>query len=202
MNGPPVVLVHGFLATRTLMWPMRRRLTAAGRAVFTVPLSPLVIQDVRRLAAELDTGIERLREKLGAEQVDVVGVSQGGILALWWAHHLAGFARTRRLLLVGAPVQGTWAAAAGLPLLGGVSRGIWQLIPGSPLLRELARPLPPGARVHTLALDGDPVSPQSRCRLPDVPHETFPAGLGPLTHQYLVLSRPLADRVGGLLAAP
>jgi pimeloyl-ACP methyl ester carboxylesterase len=196
---PPVLLVHGFLATRSLLWPMRRRIERTGRGVFTVPLSPLVVQDVRRLAAELDAGVERVRDQLGADRVDLVGVSQGGVLALWWAHHLGGFARTRRLLLVGAPVRGTWAAAVGLPLLGAVSRGIWQLVPGAPLLRELDRPLPPGARVHTLAMEGDPVSPEARCRVAGAPHETFPAGFGPLTHQYLVLSRPVADRVSAIL---
>jgi hypothetical protein len=51
-----VVLVHGFLATRGLMWPLQRRLARTGRSVFTVPLSPLVIGDVRRLARELDQG--------------------------------------------------------------------------------------------------------------------------------------------------
>lgn len=199
---PPVVLVHGFLATRGLMWPMRRRLERGGRAVATVPLSPLVIGDVRALARQLDAGVDRIRDQYGVGSVDVVGVSQGGVLALWWGHHLGGFARTRRLLLVGAPVRGTWAAAAGVPVLGAVSRGIWQLIPGSPLLTELERPLPEGAAVHTLALRGDPVSPEARCRLPDAPHEVFEAGWGPLTHQALVFSRPLADRARALLDTP
>ena len=197
--APPVILVHGFLATRTLMWPMHRRLSASGRSVFTVPLSPLVIQDVRRLAAELDAGVARVCEQHGVDRVDVVGVSQGGVLALWWAHHLGGFARTRRLVLVGAPVQGTWAAAWGLPLLGLVSKGIWQLLPGAPLLRELERPLPEGAVVHTVALASDPVSPEARCRVAGAPHDVFPAALGPLTHQWLVFSRPVARRISELL---
>lgn len=194
-----MVLVHGFLATRGLMWPLQRRLARTGRSVFTVPLSPLVIGDVRRLARELDQGVDALRGELAADVVDVVGVSQGGVLALWWAHHLAGFPRLRRLVLVGAPVRGTWAAAAGLPVLGAVSRGIWQLVPGSPLLGELDRPLPAGAQVHTLALEGDPVSPEARCRVNGAAHETFAAGWGPLTHQALVFSRPLADRALALL---
>lgn len=200
MPQPPILIVHGFLATRTLMWPMRYRLARAGRAVFTVPLSPLVIQDVRQLAAELDAGVARVLAETGAERVDVVGVSQGGVLALWWALHLGGFARMRRLVLMGSPVGGTWAAVAGLPLLGLWSRGIWQLVPGSPLLDELARPLPPGAEVFTLALAGDPVCPESRCRVAGAPHEVFPVALGPLTHQWLVLSGPLTARVAELLA--
>ncbi|HHO49520.1 MAG TPA: hypothetical protein ENK18_01305 [Deltaproteobacteria bacterium] len=190
--SPPVLLVHGFLASRRLMWPLRRRLEASGLRVRSPRLSPLVIGDVRTLAHQLDAAVDQLLHETHIPRVDVVGASQGGILALWWAHHIGGWSRLRRLVLLGAPVQGTWAATAGLPVLGAISRGIWQMLPGTPLVQELSVPLPPGAEVYTLSLQGDPVSPPARCQLPGAHNRVFSGGMGPLTHQWLMCSRPVA----------
>lgn len=191
MSHPPVVLVHGFLATPTLMSPMRWRLERGGRRVVTPELSPLCIQDVRKLARQLDATVEKARRELGQDRVDVVGVSQGGILSLWWAHHVGGWSKVRRLVLVGSPVQGTWAAAAGLPLLGAVSRGIWQMLPSSPFLPELDVPLPEGADLTTLSIRGDPVCPAERCAVRGAENLVFEGPPGPLKHQYLIFSRPV-----------
>jgi pimeloyl-ACP methyl ester carboxylesterase len=202
MAPVPVVLVHGFLATPTLMLPLRRRLERADRPVRTVALAPLAVQEVRGLARQLDANVERVRRELGAERVDVVGVSLGGVLALWWAHHLDGWPRVRRLVTVGSPVRGTWAAAAGLPVLGLVSRGIWQLLPAAALVTELGRPLPPDADVTTVSLAGDLVCPPSRCRLDGATNVIFPMPRTPITHQWLVLSRRVAREVGRVLDHP
>ncbi len=199
---PPVVLVHGFLATATLMAPMRHRLERTGRRVFSPELSLLCVQDVRQLARELDASVERVRASTGADRVDVVGVSQGGVLSLWWAHHLGGWAKTRRLVLVGAPVRGTWAAAVGLPLLGGVSRGIWQLLPGSDFLPDLARPVPPDARLTTLSVRGDLVCPDDRCAVEGAENRIIDGPPGPLKHQWLVMSRRVWRELEAALDAP
>lgn len=175
------------------MLPLRLRLARAGRLARTVELAPLAIQDVRQLAVELDGNVERVRRETGADRVDVVGVSLGGIVALWWAHRLGGWNRIRRFVLVGSPVRGTWAAALGVPFLGLVSDGIWQLLPTADLVADLERrPLPPGAEVTTLALDRDPVCPPDRCRLPGARNVVFRGSVGPLSHQWLVFSRRLS----------
>lgn len=200
---PPVVLVHGFLSTPAMMFPLRRRLEREGLRVHAADLSLLAIQDVRRLARQLDATVERVRAVEGATRVDVVGVSQGGIIALWWAQHLDGWRRTHRLITLGAPFRGTWAAALGVPLLGAWSRGVWQLVPGSPLVGELvAEPLPPGADVLTLSLEGDPVCPPSRCALEGARNVVFQGPGGPLKHQWLIFSQPVARELLSALSAP
>ncbi len=201
MTRPPVVLVHGFLSTPRMLWPLKWRLERAGHQVFSTDLSPLAIQDVRRLADQLDRCIERTRRVSGADQVDLVGVSQGGIIALWWLHHRDGWRRVHRFVAVGAPVRGTWAAAVGVPLFGAISRGVWQMLPGTPLVEELVRhPLPEGADVVTLSLDGDPVCPPDRCRLDGARNVIFQGPPGPLKHQWLIFSRPVADELRDALA--
>ena len=194
------MLVHGFLATPPLMTPLRRHLVRAGHDVHHPALSPFAIQDVRQLASELDLSVDRVRWRLGVDRVDLVGVSQGGIIGLWWAHHLDGWSRVRRFVGVGAPFRGTWAAVVGLGPLGWWSPGIWQLVPGSSFLEDLGRPLPDGAAVTTIALDGDPVCPEDRCSLDGARHRVLPGSAGPLTHQWLALSPTVADAVVEALA--
>jgi pimeloyl-ACP methyl ester carboxylesterase len=177
-EATPVVLVHGLLASPTLMKAMEWRLR--GRPVARPSLFPLALRDVRRHAGELDLAVDRVRHRHGVEQVDVVGVSQGGLIALWWAHHLGGWPRIRRMCLIGAPVRGTWAAAAGIPVFGACSTAIWQLLPGSSLVADLARPLPPGAEVVTVSLDTDPLTPPSSCALEGADNRVLPARWSPL----------------------
>lgn len=202
-DSPPVMLVHGFLATPSIMWPLRRRLTGVGLNVHSPRLSPLVLQNVRSLAQQLDRSIEAVRASTRAPRVDVVGASQGGILALWWALHLGGWGRLRRLVMVGSPVRGTWAALAALPTAGLLGRGAWQLLPGSGLLQELDLRLPPDAQITTLAMRGDPVSPPARCHLPGADNRVLERGLGLLTHQWMMFSPAVGrELVTTLLKAP
>jgi pimeloyl-ACP methyl ester carboxylesterase len=195
----PVVLVHGFLATPSLMAAMRWRLTRAGHTVYGAELGPLAIQDVRSLAAQLDATVERVRLETGADRVSLVGVSQGGVIAVWWAHHLDGWRRAASVITVGAPLSGSWLAAAGLPLLGWWSQGIWQLLPGAPFQRDLVRPLPPSARLTTIALAGDRVAPPIRCAYPGADNLVFPSRTGPLQHQWLTFSGAVGRAVVGAL---
>lgn len=203
MSGVPVVLVHGFLATATTMLPLRWRLEKRGLQVFATELSPLCIQRVETLAAELDRTIYRVKRETGAERVDVIGVSQGGVLALYWAHAHRGWPHVRRFVAVGAPVGGSWAAAVGLPLLGAISGGIWQLLPGSAFTRELqTRLLPPDADVVTLTLRGDPVSPPEKCWITGAANHVFDGPRGPLKHQWLIFSQPLVQALLDVIEAP
>lgn len=197
----PVILVHGYLSPAWFLWLLARRLRAAGIGVFGVKLSPLLVRDVRVLAAELDAEIDRILAAQHAGRCDVVAVSQGALVALWWMKHLGGATRVRRFVAVGAPFTGSWLAVAGLPVLGAVSAGIWQLVPGSPLLRELGGRAPEGVETITIALEGDPVVPPERCRL-DGAESIVVRSRVLLGHQALVLVRPVAEAVIAALTRP
>jgi pimeloyl-ACP methyl ester carboxylesterase len=193
--GRPVVLVHGFLASAPLMWPLATRLADRGRQVFTPGLSAFGIRDVRAYAGVLDAEIDRVRHRSGVDRVDLVAVSLGGLVALWWAHHRDGWARVGRVCTVGSPVRGTWMAALGVPALGAWSAGIWQLLPSSSVVAEIAGPLPEGARVSTVSIEADPLSPPDRCRVDGADNRVVREGIGPLSHQWLLFSPGVAREV-------
>ncbi|MEZ4317689.1 MAG: alpha/beta fold hydrolase [Myxococcota bacterium] len=190
----PTLLVHGYLATPDLMRPLRSRLRARGRDVYLVrELGPLVMGDVRRHAEELDRAVDRVCAQTGASQVDVVGASQGGLIALWWATH-GGWERLGRLVALGTPFRGSPAARFGRALLGRVSPGIRQLVPGADLLTELEG-LELERPVVSVSMRGDPVCPPEVCVLPGMESIVVDASFGPLSHQLLMLDPRAADAV-------
>ncbi len=190
----PLLLVHGFLSTRGAMHPLARHFRRAGREVERARLSPLCIQDVRELAAQVGRSVEALQEVTGAEHVDLVGVSQGGLAALYYVRRLGGTERVRRMVALGTPFTGTWFAALGVPLLGAVSTGVWQSLPDSDLLKELTAAGPtPGEDVVSISRLGDTVAPPERCRLEGARHVVLPGRRTPWTHQTMGISGTVAQ---------
>src|SRR5690606_16216706 len=155
----PVLLLHGFLGTRGSMLPLERRLVAEGLTVFSFNLGALNTRDIRASAFLIHRKIESILSQTSVDRIDIVGHSMGGLIGLYYVKKLGGHARVRRLVMMGTPIKGTWAALAGVVTLGLWSKSSWQLLPRSRLLDELAQgPLPPGGEAPTLSA--------ARCRPP------------------------------------
>lgn len=58
-------------------------------------------------ARHLHKRILRLKRVTGAEKVDVVGFSMGGVVAAWYVSHGPGKEHVRRLVTIGSPWKGT-----------------------------------------------------------------------------------------------
>lgn len=103
---PPVFLVHGFASDSQLSWidpGLTRVLTTAGRDVFTVDLRGHGSSDKPHDSdsygeTRMSQDLIELWDWLGLDQVDLVGHSMGGVVALIAA---AVDSRIRRLVLSG-----------------------------------------------------------------------------------------------------
>jgi triacylglycerol lipase len=160
VQGPsdsPVVLVHGFAASRTCWFALRRALRADGRIVLSFNYSPRA-SSVDELADRLTETVEELLAVTGARKVHLIGHSLGGViiaLALT-GHRLAG--RVDLVATLGSPFGGS--PLAGLLPIGPLVRA---LRPGSPLLGRLAAARPPvGVRWLAFASTVDPIVPADR----------------------------------------
>ncbi len=132
-SRPPLVMVHGMLDSSSVF----RRLLAH----LPEPQRPLLLPDlplrcgitpIAESAALLD---HHIQAAFGPEQpIDLLGFSMGGVIARTWVQLLGGHRRTRRLISVGSPHQGTLTA---MPWPRWPMAGIADLKWGSPLLREL-----------------------------------------------------------------
>lgn len=201
-SGPPVLLVHGYLATRGSLHLFERRLAERGFVVMTYRLSTalsagLNLGDIRDSAALVARKVESLAEQTGVDHVDLCGHSMGGLCGLYYLKRLGGAARVRRLVLLGTPAQGTWSALLGLPMAA-LGRGSLQLLPGSAFLRDLDDgPLPAGPEVVSVSGERDWFAPPGSTLVPGARGLTLPTG-----HSGLLVDEASVDAVEGILRDP
>jgi pimeloyl-ACP methyl ester carboxylesterase len=191
---PPVLLIHGYLATRGSLHLLEQRLVERGLIVMSYPLGPVNLGDIRDSAGLIARKVESIVAQTGIRRVDIVGHSMGGLVALDYLKRLGGRHRVRRLVLLGTPSQGTWSAVLGL-VTAPLGMASLQLLPGSQFLRELAeRPLPVGAEVVSIGAGRDWLAPVSSTILDGVRNITLPTG-----HSGLLVDGEVADVVADLL---
>lgn len=159
----PVLLLHGFLATRRAVEVLERRLHRDGYTVFSFNLGGvprLFRRGVDDLAAEVRAKVERLYARHPAMgPLTIVGHSQGGLVGAWYVKKLGGWRRVRALVTLGTPHQGTPAALAGLPLAP-LAPALWQMLPRSGFLGRLSRGAwPPGVRLSSIWARRDGLAP-------------------------------------------
>ena len=197
-ESPPVLLLHGFLGTRGSMFPLERRLAAEGFTVISFNLGALNSRDIRASAFLIHRKIESILQQTSLQKIDIVGHSMGGLIGLYYIKKLGGHARVRRLIMMGTPVKGTWAALAGVATLGLWSKSSWQLLPRSRFIDELNQgPLPPDVEVYTLAAARDWVCPLQTTRMRGATAVTVPLG-----HASLVISEEVFSRIVAILQSP
>jgi pimeloyl-ACP methyl ester carboxylesterase len=197
-QAPPILMIHGFLGTRGSMYLLERRLVEDGFVVVSFNLGTLNVRDIRRSAFLIHRKIERILAQTPSQRIDIIGHSMGGLIGLYYVKKLGGHARVRKLIMMGTPVRGTWAALAGVMTLGLWSTSSWPLHPRSRFLDELAKgPIPPGVEVHTIAAARDWVVPPGTTRLSGANAMTVPLG-----HSSLVVSEEVYRRVAAALRPP
>src|SRR3569833_2440086 len=146
----PVMLIHGFLGTRGSMYMLERRLVEDGFVVVSFNIGTLNVRDIRRSAIMIHRKIERILAQTPSQKIDIIVLSMGGLIGLYYIKKLGGHTRVRKLVMMGTPARGTWAALAGVMTLGLWSTSSSQLPPRTLLLHDLHQaPIPPHVDVTT-----------------------------------------------------
>jgi triacylglycerol lipase len=133
----PVLLVPGYGGSVSALSSLADRLTATGRDATIVTVPEQGTGDLHASADALGAAVDAALARTGADSVDVVGYSAGGVIARLWAAD-GGAERARRIVTLGSPHHGTTIAdlAAGV-LPAECPEGCRQLATDSPLLAEL-----------------------------------------------------------------
>lgn len=184
-----LVFVHGLAATPACFAPMQLYLRARGyprQLAFAHRSGPsieaLAIQLARRLKSEVKGG-----------RIDLITHSLGGLIARVYLQQLGGDRRVDRLITLGTPHAGSYAA------LWAPSAFVRQLDPEGPFIRHLATLPPP--RVTCLSVVGGSdamVLPRESAACPFGEIRRF-ARMG---HTGMLLSPQVFRAVDAALAAP
>src|ERR1041384_2618902 len=113
-DAPPVLIIHGFLGTRGSMYMLERRLVEDGFVVVSFNLGTLNLRDIRRSAFLIHRKIERILAPTPSPRIGITADSLGGLIGLYYVKKLGGHARVRKLIMMGTPIRGTWAALMGV----------------------------------------------------------------------------------------
>jgi pimeloyl-ACP methyl ester carboxylesterase len=180
-NQPPVLLIHGYLATRGSLHLLQERLSRLGHLVLTYRLGLVHSGDICESAARIAAKIESIAAQSHLERMDIVGHSMGGLVGLYYIKRMGGRHRVRKLVMLGTPATGTWSALLGVALAP-LGRATLQLLPDSAFLRDLDEAaLPDGVEVVSVAGAHDRLAPPTTTRLRGVRHICLPTNHASLT---------------------
>jgi triacylglycerol lipase len=164
----PVLLVPGWLDTARDLAALRIRFIAAGWS----HVETLTFRDPagsnREHALEIDSAVTRMLADTGAEEIDIVAHSMGGLATRWYllTHDPAP---VRRAAFLGSPHQGTLTAHLAW------GAGGDEMTPGSDFLEALneAPPVPEGVGAITVRTPIDTrVVPGESATLPGIQDHT------------------------------
>ena len=190
----PVLLVHGFGGTKSSWSLLARTLSARGLTVNAISYTPFGTS-VEQLADRLAAEVERLLSQTGADKINLVGHSLGGVVIAQAiaGGRLSGLVDT--VVTLGSPFGGSpWANL--LPF-GAIARALRE---GSPLLRRLASaPVPDGVRWLAFTATLDMIVPGLRSVPAHAQVETVK--VGDVGHLGMLMSRQVVGRIVAALLA-
>jgi triacylglycerol lipase len=135
----PVIIVAGTLQPAATYDRLAARLRTDGYQVYIYELPNLGRGDIVNSANGLAAFADQVRLNTGADKVDLVAHSQGGLVARQYVKFDGGADHVRNLIGLGSPNHGTLAAYAAT-WLGADKDGfvaVGQMAPGSDFLKQL-----------------------------------------------------------------
>ncbi len=106
----PVIIVAGTLSPAFANEPLAARMRADGWRVWIFELPGFGLGDIHQTAAALGPFVDSVRAQTGAAKVDLVGHSQGGLVARDYVKSFGGATKVDKVIGLGAPNYGTAAA--------------------------------------------------------------------------------------------
>jgi len=131
----PVLLIHGYFHNNSVFYIMKRRLRHEGWPhVYTINLHT-TSQGIEECAQDIAKRVDEILGETGADKVDLIGHSFGGLCARYFVQALGGADKVGHCICVGTPHGGSTLAFLGF----GTANLDMQL--GSDILMELNQEL-------------------------------------------------------------
>ncbi len=181
----PVLLVHGYAQTRSNFALLAFRLASMGLGpLYAVNLRPYRAS-IRDHAALVSDRIDEILRTTGAQKIDIVAHSMGGLVARV-AESMGERRRVRRLVTLGTPHRGTRMAFLAFGECGAEMRE------GSDFVKSLP-PSPQGLIVAISSEHDNVIVPAENARIGDSGRNVVVSHVG---HMSLLLNEQVAEIVG------
>ncbi|MBL8032691.1 MAG: alpha/beta fold hydrolase [Leptospiraceae bacterium] len=179
----PVLIIQGFLAPTLTNYLLKNRLQRAGFTAEDVPIEGLNAGDIRDSARVVEMAVNAMLTRARTKQVDLIGISMGGLIGLHYLRKLGGDDYVRRFIAIGTPFHGTHFARLMKALTFGRAPGAEQMIPGSDFLRDLHdHDNNHKAEIYSLHTSADAFVEESAARLDKASLVKSPHGVWPIGH--------------------
>jgi triacylglycerol lipase len=192
----PVLLLHGFMATRRTFEVLERRLHRDNYCVFSINLGGLFdafnTKGIDACAEKVREKVERLYARFPEMgPLSIIGHSKGGLIGRYYVKRLGGDRRVKNLISLATPHNGTPTAYWGVVGTGLFARSVWQMTPMSPFIRRLKMgAFPRSVRFVSIYSKSDKVNPFPCCILEDDgTNNCFNIEVTGITHREFVLKR-------------
>ncbi len=134
----PVIVVAGTASPAAALVPLQARLLNDGYDAYIYELPGLGFGDIGESTAPLVGFVADILAATGADKVDLVAHSQGGLVARYYIKNLGGDATVDSLVTLGTPNNGTALANIGNVLgIDGICIACEQMSIGSSFLNDL-----------------------------------------------------------------
>lgn len=191
----PVIVIPGYLAPREIMFFIKDYLYEEGFPVHDVDLG-WSTERVPELAEKLKKRVNEILRKTGSRKLNLVGVSLGGITGLYYIKKLGGDKVVNTFVAVGTPFQGHWLSYLGILFMPDVSAPLHDLTPNSDIIKDVRNSTyPKNVRIVSISSTHDFVAPPRMAHLKGAKNVILNVEFTPLTHQYLLFSQEVFERV-------
>lgn len=173
----PVLMLYGYGATRRTLAILEKRLKKEGYKIISVRLGGFFdtfnTASIEESARHIDTKIEKLYKKYHMRgKLTIIGHSKGGLIGQYYIKFLNGGKRTKCLITLGTPHNGTpWCFLTAYTPLALLSKSLAQMSPTSSFIKKLKEtPFPKTCRVFSIYSKEDIASPFPCAILDEAPN--------------------------------
>lgn len=159
----PVVIAPGFF---TGFWPpslqnLPNKIRKMGFNVFAPESSFLSAFNIHIQAIILSELVDKALKNSKTKKCNIIGISMGGIVALYYLYELDGAKKVNACITIGTPFNGTSAAYLALLL----TPSAWEIVPASPLLVRLSKkPKLPDVKMYNFVGLKDSICPPEKSK--------------------------------------
>jgi len=186
----PVLLIHGFTTNKLANLPLHQALRKANFQTYNVEIPGLNTQDIRKSSPLVAKRVLEIKEKNNCEQVQIVGISMGGLIGLHYLRKHDGHLHVNKFVAIGTPFKGAPTVAKILEKLPfEFQHALNQLAPRNEVINEITQGDFESVDIVSIGAEGDTLVPEPMFHLEGAKNVLSPHGTWPIGHYDLVLKK-------------